>query len=192
MLVKVAGFSQDMDFNDGSVTNFVVLELPNGTTVRAIVSDEGARHLIEARTAAGPMPAAPTPEMPASHHPHAEVNEDGAVVFGGSGGEDDEDGEDPPQMFWPGPSAPEASPPPPAPPAASAYAHQDPATQQRLYREHQAELKRRAKKGPTMGRTVQKDEFGYPLPARNGGADPREIVGGGGVGAVDEDGVGQA
>jgi len=183
MLVKVAGFSQEMDFNDGSVTNFVSLQLPSGMTVKAIVSDEGARHLIEARASAGPLPASSMPEPLAPE----ETDEEGAVVFGG--GDPEETSEDPPEMFWPGPPAAEQ--PAPNKPVASPYAHQDPATQQRLYREHQAEMKRRAKKGPTMGRTVPKDEYGYPMPARNGGADPRDVLGGANGGTVDEDGVGQ-
>jgi hypothetical protein len=196
MLVKVAGFSQDMDFHDGSITNFVTLELPNGSVVKAIVSDDGARQLIEARAAMGPLPQAPAPSRaPAVQQQqnfspgdfgHTETDDDGAVVFGGGGTNDAEA----PGEFWPG-GAPQEQERPAADPKPSPYAHADPAVQQRLYQEHQAELRKRAKRGPTMGRTVPKDDLGNPIVPTNGGVDPYDVMGGSGGGVVDEDGVGQ-
>lgn len=201
MHVKVAGFSQDMDFSDGSVTNFVVLELPTGQTVRAILSDEGARTLIEARASSGPMPGmqpmpaqypAPPAEAPPQHafappslgDSAPEEDDEGAFVFGGDGNTDA-------PIFMADPNHVAA--PPEMPPQQAAphpFAHNDPATQQRLYQQHQADQKKRQKRGPSMGRTVPKDAMGYPI-TRNGGADPQEVMGQG-TGAVDEDGIGQA
>lgn len=201
MLVKIAGFSQDMDFTDGSITNFVTLELPNGAAVKAIVSDDGARQLIAARAGAGPM--APAPSPPPSHLPSqpqpsfsaedfADQEEDdhgGAHVFGGNGAADDDE-EEGPQAFWPGgdPQVPQG---PNGGPTKPSYAHADAATQQRLYQEHQAEQRKKAKRGPTMGRTVPKDDRGNPIVSTGGGVDPNDIMGGGGSGVTDEDGVGQ-
>jgi len=46
LLVK--GVSQDLDFETGSMTNFVLLQLPSGKTFRAAVEDEIAQAVIGA------------------------------------------------------------------------------------------------------------------------------------------------
>lgn len=40
---KILGLDQKVDFNDGSVSNVVRIELPNGSIVVALVTDEGAQ-----------------------------------------------------------------------------------------------------------------------------------------------------
>lgn len=199
MLVEIAGFSQDMDFKDGSITNFVTLRLPSGGFVKAIVSDDGARQLVEARAALGgmqppPPPRAPAPMPAAPHAPptdlsnladSSEYEDDGVVVFGGG---DSSSPENPPEPFFPGGTAES---PEPQNAVEHPFQHADPVVQQQMYQRHQAEQKKRAKQGPTMGRTIQKDDMGYPIAnGRGGGVDTRDVVGMGNGGS-DEDGVGQ-
>lgn len=45
---KILGLDQKVDFSDGSVSNVVRIELPNGTQVVALVTDEGAQHVLAA------------------------------------------------------------------------------------------------------------------------------------------------
>lgn len=188
--LEVAGLNQEFSFEDGSVTNFVSLRMPDGSIVRAIVTDEGARLLVEARAAMGglaspqrpsPRPQAATPRPSAEPEQVAEPqgDEEGAVIFGG----DDEEGSDEPWLpagFIP----PGAESTMPATPPAE---HRDADAQAKQYRQAQSEQKKAQKRGPSFGRTVPKDDLGYPRPA-NGGTDPHDVMGGGGV--TDEDGVG--
>lgn len=202
MLVKLVGFSQDMDFEDGSVTNFATLALPNGTTVKAIISDEGARLLVEARTALGgftapeppPRTATPAPTdvqqpFPTTPGDEEEYDEGGAKVFGGT---DTQQGATS-QPVWMNPTTEEIREPAPAAPSGPNLLHSsDPVVQQKAYQQQQVDIRKRAKQGPTMGRTVQKDAFGYPIvPVKAGTADPREVLGGGSDATADEDGVRQ-
>lgn len=48
--LPVKGVSQDLDFATGAMTNFVVLELPDGRAFRAAVEDEVAQAIISAAT----------------------------------------------------------------------------------------------------------------------------------------------
>ncbi len=197
MLVELVSFNQEMDFVGGNITNYITMRLPNGALVKALVTDDGARTLVQARTTAGPMPpvherARIQPPAPQAPPPPSEGYDDdvpeGASIFGG---DDEEEEEETPSAFW---TPNGATPPTPtsraAEPPTHPYAHHDAATQQRMYQEEQKKNKERAKRGPTVGRTVQKDDMGYPRVAAAGGIDTYEVVGGGG-GVVDEDGVGQ-
>lgn len=180
MDLKILSLSQDVSFEDGSITNFIIMRTPSGQVIRAIVSDESAKLLVEGMIA-GPAHVVDTPRAvaPPAVHQEQEVNEDGAVVFGGSPQEEGEDA----SSMWTPPSleSPAVAPPP-------AYGT-DPESQARDYR--QAKMK--AKPNP-MGvgnaRTISKDEYGYPIVRGNGGVDPGEIVGSVAGGEIDEDGVG--
>jgi len=94
MLIKALRLSQDVDLADASVTNFLVMQLPGGEVIKALVSDESVEKLTRAMSAMGvgdPMTeaamlatfarteAAPLarPEPPEDDEPV------GAVIFGG-------------------------------------------------------------------------------------------------------------
>lgn len=49
---KILGLDQKVDFSDGSISNVVRIELPNGAQVVALVTDEGAQHVFAAVQAA--------------------------------------------------------------------------------------------------------------------------------------------
>lgn len=205
MNVTVMGVNQEVSFDDGTLTNYVTLRLPDGSHVKALVTDDGAAALIRARhqqggfavppapPAAAARPAPPLPNTTARVQaaPTSE-DHDGAVVFGGAPDDGEED-DAAPSAFWPGgpaEDAPETDAPVVAAPDPELSSN-DPSAQVRAFQRQQKAQKERAKKGPTMGRTIQKDEYGYPIaPKKAGTADPRDILGGAG-GQVDEDGVGQ-
>jgi len=54
LMLAVVGVSQDLDFQSGSMTNFVVLELPDGGPFRAAVDDGVAQAIISAATSGLP------------------------------------------------------------------------------------------------------------------------------------------
>ena len=199
MDLQVLSLSQDVSFEDGSITNFVVLRSPSGHVLRAVITDESARLLVEnlaAQKVGSPMPArqAPSPQYPQApvappparqHVP----DDDGPVVFGG---DPDGDGAAPAPAPWlptaEDPPPPTGFTPPPTPP--QEYADVD--SQTRAYKRQQRLQNEQMKRGGTFnGKHIPKDDAGYPIVAGGQGADPGELVGGGGAGGADEDGVGQ-
>lgn len=180
--VGVFSINQEVSFEDGSITNFVTLILPSGLPIKAVVTDEGAAALINARLHPGAAPAA-SPAPPAPHAASPPVTSEehgGAVVFGGSG---EDEGEAP--TFWPGPSAPASPIAPPAPVDAD-LSSDDPSKQAAAFRRQQVTEKNR--RGEVEAREVPKDNYGYPI-VRGAGQDPNDVMGGSST--VDEDGVGQ-
>jgi len=92
-LVELVTMSQEMSLEDGSVTNFIVLRLPTGTLVKALISDESASQVVHAKvtgTSAPPVTvaplAAPTPpsvkELTGTAGDNFSLTEDSALVFG--------------------------------------------------------------------------------------------------------------
>lgn len=49
MQVEIVTMNQEMSLADGTVAHFIILKLPNEVLVRALVSDEGAASIIQAR-----------------------------------------------------------------------------------------------------------------------------------------------
>lgn len=199
MDLNLVSLSQDVSFEDGSITNFLSLRTPLGQVIRAIVADDSAKLLFETLAelqhggTAPPQPpsvgyVAPPPRAAA---PAAEVDVDGSVIFGGDGGA--EEGEEA-STFWSAPApaqtyAPAPQEPPPDPDLFS----QDGATQATAYRTQQAQQKKRIKQHPMgtqNGRTVAKDSYGYPIVNGGSGVDPGEMMGSVMGGTVDDDGVG--
>jgi hypothetical protein len=195
-----------MSFEDGSVTNFILVQLADGTTFKALITDETAVVLVEARARMGGLPSAPRPQpppRPAPVPPQArptrpaqpdppETDDDGAVVFGGDAGDTDDDADESAPAFWPGPARVQGTDqqePPPPPAVDPALASTDPQVQAAAYRRDAAEKKKNRVRNPTIGRQVQKDALGYPT-VRGDGADPNAVIGPA-TGPVDEDGVGQ-
>jgi hypothetical protein len=62
--VAIVGVSQDVSFQDGSVTNVVTFLLPDGGHIQAVVTDEGFQHILRARGVAVPPPAHSPPPTP--------------------------------------------------------------------------------------------------------------------------------
>lgn len=172
MDLSVVSLSQDVSFEDGSITNFVLLRVPSGQVIRAVVTDDSAKVLVETFAAqqGSTMNAPPTPTAPAT------TNDEGAVIFGGAPSEYEE----PASSFWMPSVA--ASDPRPAP--RQQPAPKDAAAQARAYKEEQQHIRNNPRS--FEARTVAKDEYGYPI-VRGNGVDPGEVLGGG---DVDDDGVG--
>lgn len=189
--VDLLDIASHYSLEDGSVTNFVNFRLPDGRVIRALISEESARAVVQARAAQGglpsPEPPSPSPSpiselsIPTEAPVHVQETAEGfAQIFGGDAIGEEEDSGDP---WMPSSEAasPQETPPPPV-------VHRDVSSQVRDYRQRQVDLKKAQKRGPSPTRTVPKDEYGYPIPPKGkGGADPREIVGMGSN--VDEDGV---
>lgn len=192
MDLLVLSLSQEVSFEDSSITNFVIVRAPSGHVIRGIITDESARILVEnlaTQKVGGPLPARPSVSAPSNQaspmpsSPHG----DGPVVFGG----DPENGGDPDEHA---PWLPGAGDPPPpssfVPPEAPPPAYQDVDSQTRDYRNKQRSQAESMKRGGSLNaKSVPKDDAGYPITG-GAGADPGEIMGGGAFGA-DEDGVGQ-
>lgn len=191
MDAQIVSLSQDVSFEDGSITNFISLRLPSGHIIRAVVGDDSARILVETASGVAPPPPVqqqqqvipqprqhPLPSPPAAYG----QEEEGAVVFGGGEPED----EDQPRMWLP--PQPDTVPTPPPPPEQPVY--QDAETQAREYRRQKQKAPRNPL-GTQNGRHIGKDSMGYPVVANNGGVDPATLVGTTPGGTVDEDGVGQ-
>ena len=89
MQVEALGLSQEMNFGDGSVTNFLMLRLPSGDVVKALVSDAAveriAANLAGAKTGVAPPPPAARPvQAPAGQVGVAsQGTESEAFIFGG-------------------------------------------------------------------------------------------------------------
>lgn len=203
MLGKILGINQEVSFEDGSITNFVSIQLENGFVFKALITDETTAGLMQSLRGGAPAPQAapPPPYQPPADPTYAVMQppppppqrtmpvetssgrEEEAVVFGG---DDDIENEG---TYFPGPDGASVDAPPvpmtaPDPDLASS----DPQIQAAAYRRQQELQKKRARNGPTIGRTVPKDEYGYPI-TRGNGVDARDVVGGGTN--IDEDGVGQ-
>lgn len=73
MKLTLLKLSQDLDLNDGEVTNLIVLQLPNGGQVKAIISEEGAASIIQCRLGSSTVPSA-----------SKEVEPPDTTVFGGN------------------------------------------------------------------------------------------------------------
>lgn len=194
MDLKVVFLSQDMSFEDGSLTNFVILRTPSGQTLRAVVSDESARLLVEEHVALktgvplAPRPAVPAPQAapPPQAASQQRVDESGAIVFGGDGEEDESEG-DASGVWMPSSEQEEAAPEAQqtAPPVWN-----DPEAQVKSYREKQKAKAAQSKKGGTFnGKHIAKDNMGYPVLPGGQGTDPGEVLGTNPSGTSDEDGV---
>lgn len=200
MNLVLVSLSQEVSFEDGSVTNFLVLRAPSGPVFRSIVTDETAKLLFDnlaLLAAEGGQPGLAQPSAPArseeefsgSRASYQTTLEDGTVEFGGGGGEEEEA-----TAFWPPPSPsrdnPVAAPLTYTDPDLS---NQDGEVQAAAYRKAQKEQKKRINSNP-MGtqnaRTVAKDSAGYPIIRNNGGRDVGDVVGSLYPGTADEDGVG--
>jgi hypothetical protein len=70
MQATIVGLSQELSLLDGDTTNSVVLELPNGVYVRALLSDEAAVEVTKAFVQSG-VPAAAVAAQRASAAPEA-------------------------------------------------------------------------------------------------------------------------
>lgn len=162
MHLQLASLSQDVSFEDGSVTNFIVLRTPSGRMVRAVVTDEGAKVFVE-EFAARQGASAPSLASQPSYAPTS-MNDEGAVVFGGDAPSEEERSEA--ASFWS-----------PDEPPSVAPAQEPPKSQ------------KRGAKATYNARTVPKDDAGYPI-MRGSGVDPGEIMGSSAGGAVDDEGVG--
>lgn len=198
MNITVVSLSQDVSFEDGSITNFVHLRLPTGQVIRAVVGDESAKLLVEnfamAKTGAPmPRPQTPAPEPEEERESfqetvpaRREVNEEGAAVFGGNyGGDQLEETEQQPLDWNPPPATPQAPQQAmPQPPPAYQSAEQ----QAREYSDRKRGRARQNPMGTQNGRHVPKDEHGYPILGNNGGVEVGDVLGGG---DRDEDGIGQ-
>lgn len=207
LTLELAAANQEISFEDGSVTNFLRLVLPNGAHVRAVVSDESLQAIIAcaqgapARAPAPPPSPEPPPPPPVEEDDEqtfAPEPEEGVTEFGGDLG--GEELESPPETFWP-------APPPDAlvlnAPAAVAAPVQprevihpdmystDPMKQQKAYKDLTRQRQANAKKPPSPSRTVQKDSMGYPIVSRSG-ADPATVTTNVGGAGADEDGISQA
>jgi len=192
MELTLVSLSQDISFEDGSMTNYLVLRTPSGHLLRSIITDDSAKLLFENLAAIqhGVPPTSVTHAPPKSE-PHRplprQVQDDGSVIFGGDGGTEESSES---SSFWPPATNPRPAPPPPVP-VEPRIEYADASEQAQAYRAEQKEIKRRIKSNPMgtqNGRTVSKDEYGYPIVRSAGGIDPGEVVGSSGT--VDEDGVG--
>lgn len=182
--------SQDVSFEDGSITNFISLRTPSGQVVRAIVSDDSTKLLFdESASQKHGVPvsssAQPARQPPPQPSPRQQVEDDGTVVFGG----DSPQGEPSEGSFWtpePPNYGPEVQEVQRAPSPADPQAHA------RQYQQEQKALRERMRRHPMgtqNGLQVDKDDRGYPI-ARGSGTDPGEVMGSVAGGDVDDDGVG--
>lgn len=97
--VKILGLDQKVDFSDGSISNVIRIELPNGTQIVALVTDEGAQHAFAAVQAARgvfkesqPTAAPPVPRV--VYAPRPADTSQALFEFNGEGGVPDEEEED--------------------------------------------------------------------------------------------------
>jgi len=198
MDLTIVSLSQDVSFEDGSITNFLLLRLPSGHVIRAVVMEDAAKLLVENLASQkmgvpmeAPTPRAqpgvyepPAPAMPSAPQRTMMTDAGEARVFGGDG--DPEEEEEPSGPWMPGgvDRGPEVS-----APAQQTWTNPD--EQLRAYKQQQKEQAARIKMGGTFnGKHIPKDDMGYPRVAGGSGADPGEVMGSGAGGAVDEDGVG--
>lgn len=110
LAVTILSLSQDMDLASGSMANFMMVRLPNGKVVRALIGDEAAQDIVSLSVVNGATIPAPPPQEEAED-PDFTSQVLSTHVFGGDGAADD------------GAPAPEPESPPPAPlPAPAARA----------------------------------------------------------------------
>lgn len=84
----IVSLSQDMDLESGSMANFMVLGLPNGKKVRALISDESAQDIVQLSVEQNgrTIPAPPFhPEVPAPPPSSDAPPADDTIFFGGNG-----------------------------------------------------------------------------------------------------------
>lgn len=82
----VRGASQEMDFETGALTNYLVLQIPDGRLVRAAVDDDVAQAIIGIVSGDSPQPPPDlSPEVPVDNtEMRVESGEGGLVMsFGG-------------------------------------------------------------------------------------------------------------
>ena len=181
MDLRIKAIRQDMDYENGDITNVLVLKAPNGEEFIAIVGDDTVKRLIELR-AAPDLPPAPPQPVSSYHETVPSPAPDMGFSNGMGEGFDDNDGS---VVSFGGDLASasgEASLEAPLP---------EPTEPERgkSVSEQLAELKGKgARKNPQRfameGKTVPKDDHGYPIVA---GLAKRPVSGEG-----DEDGIGQA
>lgn len=179
MDVQIVSMSQDVSFEDGSVTNFLTLRVPSGHLVRAVVAEDSVPVLVDnlAATQTGVPPQAPKVSIP-----RTAVEEGYYENYAQSSSHED---------VW---MPPGGSPYQPRTPVVSedydpALSSNDPSVQSAAYRDKQKRVAERIKRGGTNNsRSVPKDDMGYPIISGSGGVDPGELMGS--SGALDEDGVG--
>lgn len=93
-LVEIITMTQEMNLEDGSMAHFLVLKLPSGVLVKALVSDESAQAVVYAKVNGTPPPekeetlifpsTIPMEKTNGSNgHPQPEFSDDGAMIFGG-------------------------------------------------------------------------------------------------------------
>jgi hypothetical protein len=107
----IVSLSQDMDLESGALANFLVLRLPSGRMLRALITDDGASEVVRLVTEAGgvpstfpaPAPAARvTPPSDAAGESFVRSADEDAFEFGAGGSPAP-------------PAAPSPAPPAPAP-----------------------------------------------------------------------------
>ena len=188
MQAQVVGLDQSVSFEDGSITNFLLLRLGTGHVIRAVITEESAQFLVDSFAGVPPQSAVRPLTAPPTERQELQTSMDEMApshVFGG----------DLPNVA----SAEAQTPwlPKPAPTAVvinetttSRPTHQSVEAQTRAFKEAQKKQNDRMKHGPTIGRSVPKDEFGYPK-VRGEGVDPNDIVSQNGRSpSADEDGIG--
>lgn len=84
--VEVTTMTQEMNLEDGSMAHFLVLRLPTGALIKALVSDESAQAVVYAKVSgtAPPTQAAAVPRASSeSFEPAADGIDGDTMVFGG-------------------------------------------------------------------------------------------------------------
>lgn len=74
--------TQEMDLKDGSLSHFIVLQLPSGILVKALISDDSAQAVVHAQVTGG-APPPPEPVKEFSNWPLTDQEEGNVHVFGG-------------------------------------------------------------------------------------------------------------
>lgn len=128
---QIVGLTQDMNFDDNISQTFVVLQLPDGTRVRAAVDEKTAEKVVTLRVQAHGLPRVSTrtpaavDEAPLAPAPPVERDPDAPIVFGGDVDAGGLDEDDPPEPAVEEEDAPESAEAadydvPPAPPEVEA------------------------------------------------------------------------
>lgn len=180
MEVQIVSMSQDVSFEDGSVTNFISLRTPSGHLIRAVISDDSVPVLADNLAAVhsgAPIPTAPVTKRAPQPSPENFEPED-ATIFG-----------DPSSVWMPPGAGAAPVAPSPVPYADPDLSSDDPSVQAAAFKAQQKRQQESLRKGGSQSaRQVAKDDMGYPILSGQDGTDPGELVGGGGY--LDEDGVG--
>lgn len=170
MEVQIVSLSQDVSFEDGSITNFITFRVPSGNLIRAIISEDSVPVLTE-NLAAGIV----QPKTASNSTISAETRAEEPALFGE-------------QSAW-FPGGVKTGPTPASSYVNPALQSADAATQASAYRDQQRQQKESLRQGAGRnGRHVTADEYGYPIVANSGGMDPGELSGSGS--SEDEDGIG--